>query len=65
VKVRLTPAAAADVVAITSWYRERGHELDRQFLESLDRCFTSIGRNPRSCAEIHDEVRRALLRRFP
>ena len=63
--LRLTPAAEADVVSILSWYSERGHELGDQFFEALEQCFESIRHNALAFAKVHQDIRRALLRRFP
>jgi len=65
VTVRLTPAAEADVEAILEWYRSRGQELRDQFQQAFDRSLEFIQDNPQSCATIHGEIRRVLLRRFP
>ncbi|MGH9867005.1 MAG: type II toxin-antitoxin system RelE/ParE family toxin [Candidatus Polarisedimenticolia bacterium] len=64
-KVRLTPAAEADVADILSWYRERGHDLPEKFLASLGVCLDAVARTPSAFARVHDDIRRALLRRFP
>ena len=64
-KVRLTPAAEAYVADILFWCRERGHDLPKNFLESLGACLNAIAKNPSAHAKVHDDIRRALLRRFP
>lgn len=63
--VRLTPAAQADVETILDWYNGRGQGLRDQFRQAFDRSLESIQNNPKSCARIHGEIRRALLRQFP
>jgi len=65
VNLRFAGAAEADVDDILSWYRERGHDLADQFLLALDQCLDSIQGNPQAFAEVHRDIRRALLRRFP
>jgi plasmid stabilization system protein ParE len=65
VNIRFRDAAEADVGDALAWYRERGHELGDRFLQVLDSCLESIQRNPLAFAQVHGEIRRALLRQFP
>jgi len=65
VQVRFRPEAEADVTEALAWYRERGLGLGEEFLRSLDSCLATIQRLPESNPVVHQDIRRALLRRFP
>lgn len=62
---RLRPEAEADLREASEWYDGRKVGLGNEFLAEVERSLTLIQENPRLCSEIHRNVRRALLRRFP
>ena len=64
-RLRLTPAAEADVRDIFAWYKDRGETLALDFRVALDACFDRIKRNPLAYQKVYSEIRRASLRRFP
>ncbi len=64
-KVRLTPAAEADVRGIDAWYREQGEGLVPKFRRALNATIERVALNPQAYPKVYAEMRRALLRRFP
>lgn len=48
-----------------AWYDERGAGLGKEFLREVDASLLSIQRNPELYPLIHNQIRRAMLRRFP
>ena len=63
--IRLTPEAEADLTDAYAWYRDRGESLASEFLASFESVLEALDRHPESSPEIHNQVRRALMRRFP
>lgn len=63
--VSIKPEAEAEIKEAYQWYESRAQGLGAEFVRAVDACLSSIERNPRSYAVIHDAIRRALLRRFP
>ena len=64
-KVIVRPEAAREVQEGFDWYEERSEGLGLEFLRSAEACLSSIQRNPSAYSIAHDQVRRALLRKFP
>ncbi|MDA2925241.1 type II toxin-antitoxin system RelE/ParE family toxin [Acidobacteria bacterium AH-259-L09] len=64
-KLRLTPAAEADIREVYMWYREQGGGLAQEFRRALDACLARIRRNRFSHPKVYGQLRRALLSRFP
>ena len=64
-RVRLTPAAQADVAEARVWYRQRGLGLDRRFLDSVEACVNFISEHPESGPIVEGKIRRLLLRGYP
>jgi len=63
--LRLRPEAEADLREAYRWYEERQAGLGEQFLLECDRSLALVQENPRIFPEIHHQVRRALVKRFP
>ena len=63
--IRITEAAAADITEIFRWYRDQREGLEYGFRRSLDACLSRVRRSPEGYACVHNEIRRALLMRFP
>ena len=61
----IAPEAEHDVSEAYSWYEERRFGLGEEFLSCIDACIQSIRRMPEMHAKVHQEYRRALVRRFP
>ena len=64
-KLILIPEAEQDLAEAHDWYELRRPGLGEDFLSCVDSCFQAIRRNPRLHAVVHEEYRRALIRRFP
>lgn len=61
----LQPEAERDLRASFVWYEERQEGLGKQFLEEVDRVFSTISERPELFSPSHRATRRARLRRFP
>jgi putative addiction module component (TIGR02574 family) len=48
-----------------SWYERQRTGLGEEFLGSAEACIEQICRNPEWCPIVHEQYRRALVRRFP
>ncbi len=54
-----------DLAAAFGYYEEQTERLGEKFLTAVDSAFDAIERYPQVFAEVHGEVRRALVSRFP
>ena len=61
----IAPEAQQDVDAAYSWYEDRRPGLGEEFLGCADACIQAIRRMHKLYAKVHEEYRRALVRRFP
>lgn len=61
----LRPEAAREVQEAFDWYEEKSEGLGLEFLRAADACMAGIRRNPLAYPVMHQEIRRALLRKFP
>lgn len=59
------PEADLEINEAAEWYEARGQGLAVEFLRVLDACIESIRRDPLLYPVVHDQARRAMLRRFP
>jgi len=57
--------AQQDVEEAYGWFEERRTGLGEDFLTCVDACIQNICRTPELYVKIHEEYRRALVRRFP
>jgi plasmid stabilization system protein ParE len=64
-KLIIAPEAQQDVDGAYSWYEDRRFGLGEEFLVCVDACIEAICRMPELYAKVHEEYRRALVRRFP
>lgn len=48
-----------------SWYETQISGLGEEFLRAIEVCFASIQRTPFAFTPVHENVRRALIRKFP
>jgi plasmid stabilization system protein ParE len=64
-KLILAPEAEQDIDDAYNWYEERRLGLGEDFLSCVDACIQRIRRNPETFAKVHEEYRRAMVRRFP
>lgn len=65
VKLVIAPDAEQDIVGAYAWYEERRIGLGEEFLGCVDACIEAICRMPEMYVKVHQEYRRALVRRFP
>jgi hypothetical protein len=63
--VSFRPQAAAEAHAAHQWYEERRSGLGDEFRGALDQLIDRVGRQPESFPRVHQNIRRALLERFP
>ena len=61
----LAPEAQQDIDEAYSWYEDRRSGLGEEFLSCVDACIQKMCRMPELYEKIHEEYRRALVRRFP
>ena len=65
VKLVVAPEAELDITEAYVWYESRRAGLGEEFLSSVDACMERIRRQPAIYPRVHEEYRRALIRRFP
>jgi len=61
----VAPEAEQDIGDAYAWYENRRHGLGEEFLSCVDACIQRICRMPELHAKVHEDYRRALVRRFP
>jgi plasmid stabilization system protein ParE len=59
------PEASQDIDAAYDWYECQRVGLGEEFLGCVDACVQTICREPEICERVHEDYRRALVRRFP
>jgi plasmid stabilization system protein ParE len=57
--------AEADLNDAVAWYQLVGEGVEHEFIRAFDARLAAICRNPAQYPLIHQNVRRALLRKFP
>lgn len=65
VELIIAPEAQQDVDEAYCWYEDRRLGLGEEFLGCVEACIQAICRMPELHVRIHEEYRRALVRRFP
>jgi toxin ParE1/3/4 len=61
----LHPAAAADVEKTYGWYETQSDGLGDEFLSVFQATLEGLRADPRGDPEVHGDIRRHLLKRFP
>ncbi len=61
----IAPEAEQDIADAYGWYEDRRVGLGEEFLSCVDACIQAICRTPELHAQIHENYRRGLVRRFP
>ena len=61
----IAPEAQQDIDEAYSWYEDRRLGLGEEFLGCVDACILAICRMPELHVKVHEDYRRALVRRFP
>jgi plasmid stabilization system protein ParE len=64
-EISIRPEAEAEMAEAFDWYEEHVPGLGSDFLLNVDAAFHAILRNPRLFPVVHQNLRRALTRRFP
>ncbi|MDQ3816371.1 MAG: type II toxin-antitoxin system RelE/ParE family toxin [Acidobacteriota bacterium] len=64
-RIVVRPEAAREVQEAFDWYEQRDEGLGQEFLRAADACLAGVRRNPLAFPQVHKEVRRALMRKFP
>lgn len=64
-KLRISVEAGSDISEAVQWLRERSPSVPQRFRTSLEETFGSILEHPFMFPNVHGEIRRALLRKFP
>ncbi len=64
-RIVFRPEAEFDVAEAYDWYEEQVEGLGEEFLRAVEACLAAIQRNPIVYPQVHRQVRRALLRKFP
>lgn len=59
------PEAEDELKEAVAWYEERVPGLGSEFMRAIRALFATISRNPEQFARIRQDIRRALVRRFP
>jgi plasmid stabilization system protein ParE len=64
-RIVLAPEAEQDLLEAYDWYEKRRPGLGEEFLSCVDACLERIRRTPEMHAKVHEDFRRAIIRRFP
>jgi plasmid stabilization system protein ParE len=64
-ELRFTVLAEQDVYEAYAWYEDRRAGLGDDFLDRVEACVRAIQRTPELHSRVHQDYRRALVRRFP
>jgi toxin ParE1/3/4 len=59
------PEAEAELEEAFAWYEERVAGLGSEFTRAVRALFATISRNPEQFPRVRQDIRRALVRRFP
>lgn len=65
VELIIAPEALQDIDESYGWFEERRIGLGEDFLTCVDACVQNICRLPELYPKVHEDYRRALVRRFP
>jgi toxin ParE1/3/4 len=61
----IAPEVWDDLNEAYGWYEQRRAGLGEEFFSSVEACIAFIRRNPELHARVHEDYRRAMVRRFP
>jgi plasmid stabilization system protein ParE len=64
-KLIIAPETAQDISEAFGWYETRRDGLGEEFLGCVEACIQRVCRYPEIHAKVHEDYRRALVRRFP
>jgi len=63
--VIISTEAESDLTQAYLWYEKQVEGLGSEFLLCFDACIQNITRSPKIFQQVHKNIRRALIRRFP
>jgi plasmid stabilization system protein ParE len=61
----IRPEAEQDTTEAYDWYEGRQTGLGARFLRHVEACLRAVCDNPEGYATVHENYRRALVRKFP
>ncbi len=61
----IRPEAEAEIAEAHNWYNLQAEGLGSEFLRAVEACLFSLEREPLAYPKVHQQVRRALVRKFP
>ena len=64
-RLSLRPEAMAEMADAAAWYAAHGLELDTAFLDEVSRVLRAIRTSPGRYPVVEEDIRRAVLKRFP
>jgi len=64
-RVLFRPQAQAELFEARDWYEARQDGLGVEFSAAVDATVSNISERPLTHPRVHNEIRRALLQRFP
>jgi len=64
-RLKILPQAELDISDAAAWYEERRGGLGEEFLDEVDSVVQRVIKNPFQFPKVKNDIRRALLRRFP
>jgi plasmid stabilization system protein ParE len=65
VELIIAPEVQQDIADAYTWYEDHRPGLGEEFLGCVDACIHAICRIPELYSKVHEDYRRALVRRFP
>lgn len=63
--IRLLPAARDELDAAVDWYEQQRPGLGTAFLDRVRDVFARIATNPKMHATVYQDVRKAVVQKFP
>lgn len=64
-RLLILPEAESELAESYRWYEDRWPGLGGEFMRCVDVCLASVRRNPGFYPLVHENIRKALVRRFP
>ena len=64
-RLTILPEARQDLAEAFDWYEEQSPGLGLEFFRCVEACVQSVRASPKLYPTVHEEYRRALVRRFP
>lgn len=63
--IRFSPEADAELTEARQWYSHQRKDLDLEFMQCIDDALTRVVKNPYFFPIVYQNLRRAVVRRFP